>query len=205
MTTFKILFRTESNGDYSGFSTNEYSAIPCDNEEQVLKDFLTPENFKHEDFHVIKRLDKYKSDGFPGHALNLRTVTLEDFRKVGKKKIVTLLDSIVKPKTDDATPEPGLPTEIRTILDKKPDVTYERINTQKSDRYVLDKLISVIQAAPTDTFYIASKHFFDLSQRPEQYDENNKLTWDAICYEPYIVIIWFDSKGVLKVCEYLAD
>lgn len=180
MTNFRIIFRTESSGEYSGFSINEYIPNPCDDVEQVISDFLTPTNFKHEDFHIIKRLEKYKDDGFLGHALNLEKVKLDDFRKLGKLKTITLLDNEI-PKKSEA-------------------------DTISSDRYVLEKIISIIQSTDADEFYFISRDFFDTNLKPFDYDDGkHKLLYDAIIYNPYILIIWFTKDKILHVCEYSSD
>ena len=200
MTKFKIIFRTQNWGDYSGFSVNEYLVDAFVNEEQAITDFLTPENFKNEDFHLIKRLDKYKDDGFLGHALNLNKITLDDFRKISKQKVITLLDASVskKPNTNSDDVRPNFIEQFLSVNSVKVDTTV-------SDRYVVEKLMSFIQVSSSETFYFISKHFFETNLDPMQYDENNKLTYNAVIYEPYILIIWFDKKNILNVCEFSAD
>ena len=195
-----MIFRTQNWGDYSGFSVNEYLVDAFVNEEQAITDFLTPENFKNEDFHLIKRLDKYKDDGFLGHALNLNKITLDDFRKISKQKVITLLDASVskKPNTNSDDVRPNFIEQFLSVNSVKVDTTV-------SDRYVVEKLMSFIQVSSSETFYFISKHFFETNLDPMQYDENNKLTYNAVIYEPYILIIWFDKKNILNVCEFSAD
>lgn len=199
MTKFKLIFQTQNWGDYSGFSVNEYLAEPFINDEQTIADFLTPENFRNEDFHLIKRLDKYKDDGFLGHAFNLNKITFDDFRKLSKQKTITLLNASVS-----NTSSTNLDDAELSFMKQFPSVNFEKVDTSNSDKYVLKKLISFIQFCEAETFYFISKHFFDTKLDPMKYDENNKLTYDAIIYEPYVLIIWFD-KNILNVCEFSAD
>ena len=199
MPKFKIIFRTQNWGDYSGFSVNQYLVDTFINEEKTIADFLTPENFKQEDFHLIKRLDKCKDSRFLGHTFNLNKITVDDFRKLGKQKTITLLDASVSKTSNTNLDDADL-----SFMKKFPSANFEKIDTTSSDQYVLQKLISFIQTCETETFYFISKHFFDTKLDPMEYDENNKLTYDAVIYEPYILIIWFD-KNILNVCEFSAD
>src|SRR5688500_6046026 len=91
--TFKILTRTEMSNNYSGISINEYIPdIDADNEE-IIDGFLTPDNFKHEDFHSAIRFSK-NIEGFLGHALNLDKVSHKDFKVLTKSELLEFLDKL---------------------------------------------------------------------------------------------------------------
>ncbi len=179
MTTFKIITRTETSSDYMGYSINEYRPTPIGEHENIISAFLTPENFKHDDFHLIKRLDKNKKQGYLDHALNVKQINISDFKKFNKTQTIEFLDKEIEKKSN-------------------------RENVINS-RYLLDKLILHLSNSQTDTFYLISKHFFDTTLDPLKYDDNHKLTYEGVIYEPYILIIWFDQNDILNVCEYLAD
>lgn len=179
MTTFQILARTEITSNYSIVSINEYKTANTVDKEQIVKDFIKPGNFKHEDFHSRIRLNTDPGAMYLGHALNLEQLELADFKTYTKKQAIGFLDqSLSKDSTQKAEIE---------------------------ERYLLDKLISVISKTESDHYYFISKYFFDTSLDYEAYFNNEKLLYDGIIYDPYFLIIWFNEAGILHVCEYLSD
>lgn len=179
MTNFQILTRSETNSIYSSYSINEYDLDEPADKEQVLKDFLKAENFKHEDFHKIIRLNNDPGRNFLGHALNLEQIEVADFKKFTKKELLAFFRETLKP----AVPAAALREE-------------ERLQA---------KFISMLATIETDSLYLISRDFFDTSLPHEVYFDTHKLLYDGIIYDPYFLLCWFSEKHILSVCEYLSD
>lgn len=175
--TFKILTRTEMSNNYSGFSINEYIPDIDTDDEKIIDGFLTPDNFKHEDFHSAIRFSENTKD-FLGHALNLDKVSHKDFKVLTKSELLEFFDKL-------------WPKENILPLDKL-------------DIHLVDKFCSIIKQTPTDKFYLIAREFFDLTIGENANMVDERLLFDITIYNPYCLIIWFDKK-TLNVCEYLAD
>src|SRR3954469_2412621 len=119
MAKFRIITRTEITTSFSAVSLNEYEVDGTTDKEQVITEFLKPENFKHEDFHSVIRHDTENVNGYLGHALNLEQITLADFKKFGKAETMAFFDA---------------------ALPKKPATQGE-----KDERHLLDKLVALIE------------------------------------------------------------
>ncbi|PBQ33463.1 hypothetical protein CNR22_17325 [Sphingobacteriaceae bacterium] len=184
MTSFKLLSRSETTSTYSIFSINDYQINPIAiaseaDGEKIMNDFLTPENFKHEDFHKIIRLNEDPTRNFLGHALNLEQISLSDFRKFSKNEAVHFFDRQI--------PKNSL------------------VPLEQEERYLLDKFIDILTLSTSPAFYVISRDFFDTELPVDTYFENYKLLYDGIIYNPYFLVLWLSDKNILHVCEYLSD
>jgi hypothetical protein len=179
MINYTVLTRSEISTHYSRISHNEYICEGQGSDEELLDAFLNPEHFKHEDFHAAARHSKDAKANFLGHALNLEQIHLSDFKKMDKQQLLQFFN---KPITESINPQ-----------------------TDREEQRLSEKFISLLKAAETEEFYLISKDFFDLNLDAERYFENYKLLYDALIYEPYYLLLWFDTLKLLHVCEYLSD
>lgn len=178
MTDFRILTRSETNSIYSTFSINEYEVDTGPDKEQIIKDFLKPENFKHEDFHKIIRHNEDASRNFLGHALNLEQITLSDFKKFNKNEALDFFDKDFKSTASTITRE---------------------------DKRLQVKFISTLTSVDSNLFYVISRNFFDTTLSYEVYFEDHKLLYDGIVYDAYFLVLWFTEENILNACEYISD
>lgn len=179
MANFKLLTRSETTSTYSIFSINEYKIDAGVEQENIINDFLTPENFKHEDFHKIIRLNEDPARNFLGHALNLEQITLSDFKHFSKVEAIRFFDKQFAKNSLAAN--------------------------EAEDRYLLDKFIEVLNSSECNSFYVISRNFFDVELPVDEYFGNYKLLYDGIIYDPYFLTIWFSNETTLNVCEFLSD
>ena len=179
MVLFDLMISSEISNFEIGFSTVKYKFDAISTDKNIINLFNKNEIFKNEDYHKLIRSDYENRNKYLEPAINFKNIVFEDYKIYTKQEILSFVWDNFSPFTD------------REI---------------EKEKILFKQFKILLDANPTEKYYLLSMKFFDLS-----YDKNlnmlsDKITgYGAISYDVFFLVKWFEEGNILNVALFSYD